>query len=139
MLRCFMSFVFAALFIASLKIDLFAGNEYFYLAALIYSVVAACLFLFLLEKKSISAQLMICLSISLLFFFAVLAKKPRVQKDTDELTGLKNKSALTKAINRYLADETKDKGILLLLDINHFKSVNDTYGHEVRRHIFSKD
>lgn len=216
-LHCFMAVVFAALSIASLKLDLFAGNRLFYLAALAYSVAVACLFLFVFDKKSIVAQLIIYLSISLLFVFAalitqnnpgipattfivfllitplfmidkpyfmaielgaasviflvwmhavkpyevwrvdvaniiifsiigffihvisnsirirefVLARKLNIQKDTDELTGLKNKGALTGQINEYLADETKDKGIMLLLDINHFKSVNDTYGHDV--------
>lgn len=217
LLHCFMAAVFAALTVASLKVDLFAENLFFYLAALAYSVIAACLFLFVFDKKSVIAQLMIYLSISLLFVFAalitrnnpgipattfivfllitplfmidkpyfmaielgaasvvflvwmkavkpyevwridvaniimfsiigffihvisnsirirefVLARKLRIQKDTDELTGLKNKGALTGEINKFLADETKDKGIMLLLDINHFKSVNDTYGHVV--------
>ena len=216
-LHCFMAVVFAVLSVASLKVDLFAENRLFYLLALAYSTIAACLFLFVFGKKSIVAQLMIYLSISLLFVFAalitqnnpgipattfivfllltplfmidkpyfmaielaaasviflvwmhgvkpyevwridvaniilfsiigffvhvisnsirirefVLARKLRVQKDTDELTGLKNKGALTGEINKYLEDETKDRGIMLLLDINHFKSVNDTYGHDV--------
>ena len=61
----------------------------------------------------------------------VLRRTINIQKDTDDLTGLKNKGALTRAINEYLADRTKDKGILFLLDIDRFKSINDTYGHDV--------
>lgn len=61
----------------------------------------------------------------------VLTRKINIQKDTDELTGLKNKGALTRAINAYLTDGATDKGIMFLLDINHFKSINDTYGHDV--------
>ena len=61
----------------------------------------------------------------------VLSRKLAVQKDTDDLTGLKNKGAITREINEYLADETKNKGILFILDIDHFKAVNDTYGHDV--------
>ena len=61
----------------------------------------------------------------------VLTRKINIQKDTDDLTGLKNKGALTRAINEFLADENKDKGIMLMLDINDFKMVNDTYGHDV--------
>lgn len=61
----------------------------------------------------------------------VLTRKISIQKDTDELTGIKNKAALTREINTFLADKTNDKGIMLMLDINHFKSINDTYGHDV--------
>ena len=61
----------------------------------------------------------------------VLTRKINIQKDLDELTGLKNKAALTKEINEYLADNSKNKGIMLMLDINNFKMVNDTYGHDV--------
>ena len=61
----------------------------------------------------------------------VLTRQIRIQRDTDELTGISNKSALTREINDYLADGTTDKGIMFLLDCDHFKSINDTYGHDV--------
>ena len=61
----------------------------------------------------------------------VLTRQLNIQKDTDELTGLKNKSALTREINAFLCDASKDKGILFILDIDRFKSINDTYGHDV--------
>ena len=61
----------------------------------------------------------------------VLTRKINIQKDTDELTGLKNKGALTREIKKVLADETIDKGILFVMDVDHFKQINDTYGHDV--------
>ncbi|MBO4539556.1 MAG: GGDEF domain-containing protein, partial [Clostridia bacterium] len=61
----------------------------------------------------------------------VLTRKINIQKDTDDLTGLKNKAALTREINEFLADRSQDKGIMLMIDINNFKVVNDTYGHDV--------
>ena len=61
----------------------------------------------------------------------VLTRQIRIQKDTDELTGISNKGALTREINGFLADSSTDKGIMLLLDCDHFKSINDTYGHDV--------
>ncbi len=61
----------------------------------------------------------------------VLTRKISIQKDTDDLTGIKNKGAVTREINRFLADESSDKGMLFLLDVDRFKSINDTYGHDV--------
>lgn len=61
----------------------------------------------------------------------VLTRQIRIQKDTDEMTGLKNKGCLTREINKYLADENEDRGLLFIMDVDRFKSINDTYGHDV--------
>ncbi len=50
----------------------------------------------------------------------------------DELTGLLNRRALEEALRRDLARADRDGKALsiLLLDIDHFKNVNDTWGHQ---------
>lgn len=50
---------------------------------------------------------------------------------TDALTGLPNKRALEAAIARDLARADRDKTwlSLLMVDVDHFKQFNDTYGH----------
>ena len=61
----------------------------------------------------------------------VLRREINRQRDTDDLTGLMNKGALTRAINGFLSGETRKGGVMFLLDIDGFKSINDTYGHDV--------
>jgi len=49
----------------------------------------------------------------------------------DPLTGLKNRRAFERAVAQLMAEGTDglDGAALLLIDIDHFKKVNDTYGH----------
>ncbi|MCR4896604.1 MAG: GGDEF domain-containing protein [Lachnospiraceae bacterium] len=61
----------------------------------------------------------------------VLTREINIQKDTDELTGLKNKGALIRGINAFVGNESTGKGLLFLFDIDRFKAINDTYGHDV--------
>lgn len=65
----------------------------------------------------------------------VLARKINIQNNTDELTGIRNKGSLTREINAFLADQFNDKGVLFILDVDRFKSINDTYGHDVGDHV----
>ena len=47
----------------------------------------------------------------------------------DPLTGLANRSALLTALKSAQADGTADTPVILLLDLDAFKSINDTQGH----------
>lgn len=50
---------------------------------------------------------------------------------TDELTGLANRRGFDHALGRALAHAKRARlgGVLLMIDLDHFKDVNDTYGH----------
>jgi diguanylate cyclase (GGDEF)-like protein len=54
------------------------------------------------------------------------------EAQTDPLTGALNRLGLDKGFNREidLARRNKDDLSILVLDIDHFKKVNDTYGHD---------
>ncbi len=48
---------------------------------------------------------------------------------TDMLTGMKNRRAFFTLIENHIADG--DQGIAMIADADHFKDINDTYGHAV--------
>ena len=50
--------------------------------------------------------------------------------DADPLTGLLNRRATVREIDSYLQGK-KAHGVFLMMDIDHFKQVNDTYGHKM--------
>jgi two-component system cell cycle response regulator len=56
---------------------------------------------------------------------------------TDSLTGIYNRRYLLRHLDRELKRAQRSGGdvSLLLLDIDHFKQVNDTYGHAVGDHV----
>ena len=51
---------------------------------------------------------------------------------TDELTGLLNRRGFNRELDRALARarRTGETGVLVLVDLDHFKPINDTHGHE---------
>ena len=68
----------------------------------------------------------------------VLTRKINIQKDTDELTGINNKAAVTRGINEYLKDKKQNKGVMIILDVDRFKAINDNYGHDVGDSVISQ-
>jgi len=56
-----------------------------------------------------------------------------VAATTDDLTGILNRRAFIERANaeRDRANRSKASLCLLMIDIDHFKKVNDTYGHDV--------
>jgi len=52
---------------------------------------------------------------------------------TDALTGLLNRRAFDQKLNEYIEihQQNNDDLCLLILDIDHFKQVNDTFGHQM--------
>lgn len=53
----------------------------------------------------------------------------QTQSTTDALTGLMNRRSMDETLIRWT--EEKQEYAVLLVDLDHFKSVNDTYGHAV--------
>ncbi|MGB5756112.1 MAG: EAL domain-containing protein [Acidimicrobiales bacterium] len=59
-----------------------------------------------------------------------LLDRLEVQARTDALTGLANRSAIEAELERRIADETIEAGAVLMVDLDRFKDVNDSLGHQ---------
>ena len=65
-----------------------------------------------------------------------LSQERRRQSVTDELTGLGNRRHLNTVLDSFFADYDQAADgprtiALLFVDLNHFKEVNDTFGHAI--------
>lgn len=60
-----------------------------------------------------------------------LREKLRTQSLRDPLTGLYNRRYMEDALERYLsmAERTKDSTSVIMIDLDHFKRLNDEHGH----------
>lgn len=69
---------------------------------------------------------------SLIHAFTLLQKRIdhyQTQSTTDALTGLMNRRSMDETLIRWT--EEQQQYAVLLIDLDHFKSVNDTYGHAI--------
>lgn len=67
------------------------------------------------------------------FFISFLWKKNRTLKiigETDSLTGVYNRKGGDEAVARYLASHPEQPAMVMALDIDNFKLINDVYGHD---------
>lgn len=59
--------------------------------------------------------------------------------DLDTLTGIQNRLAMRRALERRhdRMERTKARATIALADLDHFKKVNDTYGHNAGDHVLT--
>lgn len=64
----------------------------------------------------------------LLYEASIKERELRNENQIDALTGIKNKKTIEKNCREYI--EQHDDGAMFIIDIDNFKNVNDTYGHQ---------
>lgn len=82
----------------------------------------------------------VCNVLAILFETKKLEEELRTRALTDVLTGLKNRRALVESLEQCMsrAKRNKTKLSVLFLDLNRFKPINDTYGHDVGDHVLKE-
>ncbi len=69
---------------------------------------------------------------------ASLTKELKQQAETDGLTGLMNRGALDMIGERHGSRAGEDAACLILMDVDHFKAINDRYGHLEGDHVLKE-
>ena len=75
------------------------------------------------------------------YYYENIAKRNRTQLEAlaqqDHLTGLPNRLSLNQYLTKTLDKDYKGLGVMMI-DIDHFKNINDTYGHLVGDEVLIK-
>lgn len=83
----------------------------------------------------IFAILIVILGVFIYFNFATRihasehSRNLESKADTDQLTGLNNKIATERKIREYIAENPGGMAVMVILDVDNFKKINDTMGH----------
>jgi diguanylate cyclase (GGDEF)-like protein len=85
----------------------------------------------ILGFQFILGTIAMCLLLSFVFtYFMTVTARSHEKSETDPLTGVYNKTAVANLVGKLLARSGEEaKGFFIMLDLDHFKDINDRYGH----------
>lgn len=85
-----------------------------------------------LISQSLTAVLMVAVGLTLLakLVLEILAIQ-RTESEIDSLSGLANRRGFDRQVHALLRNDAPGPHAIILCDLDHFKRINDTYGHHV--------
>jgi diguanylate cyclase (GGDEF)-like protein len=85
-----------------------------------------------LISQSTTAVLVVAVGLTLLatLILAIMSDQ-RDESDTDTLSGLPNRRKFERTVQSMLARAPDGKHAIILCDLDHFKTINDTFGHHI--------
>ncbi|MCF1470186.1 GGDEF domain-containing protein [Agrobacterium vitis] len=85
-----------------------------------------------LVSQSLTAVLMVAVGLALLSVLVLeVMKTSRQESETDFLSGLANRRGFHRKVENLAAEMPEGPHAIIICDLDHFKKVNDLYGHVV--------
>lgn len=94
---------------------------------------------YLKATTALKIEVLVCLFALIITFVVTLlvirahnnekSKELEGKADTDLLTGLTNKLSTEARIRDYIQENPEGQGVLIIIDVDNFKKINDTMGH----------
>ncbi|MDQ0422815.1 diguanylate cyclase (GGDEF)-like protein [Peteryoungia aggregata LMG 23059] len=85
-----------------------------------------------LVSQSLTAVLMVAVGLTLLATLVLeIMTAQRTESELDTLSGLTNRRGFDRGVQALLREAPDGPHALILCDLDHFKRINDTYGHDI--------
>ena len=93
-----------------------------------------------IERRVVAMITQFCSHAALALRNAWLMQQVQTMADTDALTGVSNRRTFESVLEREIsrAGRSGEQVTLVMFDIDHFKSINDTHGHQMGDEVLKK-